>query len=376
MKIGYVLDDSLDSSDGVQQYVLALGGWLTKQGHEVHYLVGQTKRTDLEHIHSLTRNMSVRFNGNRMSMPRPAARQPIKDLLATESFDILHVQMPYSPWLAGRIIKLAPASTALVGTFHILPYGRLQFWGARILSWWVRKTTARLQHIWSVSMPAQTFAAQLGMTSTVLPNVVDLPRFTGAKPRITKKNAFNIVFLGRLVERKGCAELLRAMEVLKQSCPDTHLTICGTGPELAKLTAWARTHDLSKHVTFAGYVSEVDKASYLAGADVAVFPSLGGESFGIVLLEAMAAGSGVVLGGNNPGYASVIGSMPQALVHPSDTASFAQQLKQLHDDPKLRQKLHNQQHELVQQFDLSVIGKKLVSYYYNLANGAQAQKDR
>lgn len=376
MKIGYVLDDSLDSSDGVQQYVLALGGWLTNQGHEVHYLVGQTKRTDLLHIHSLTRNISVRFNGNRMSMPRPAARQPIKKLLTTEAFDVLHVQMPYSPWLAGRIITAAPASTALVGTFHILPYGRLQYWGARALSWWVRKTTARLQHIWSVSDPAQVFAAQLGIASTVLPNVVDLPRFAGAKPQVTQKGAFNIVFLGRLVERKGCAELLQAMRLLKQSCPDAHLTICGTGPELPRLTNWVARHDLTQQVTFAGYISEADKASYLAGADLAVFPSLGGESFGIVLLEAMAAGSGVVLGGDNPGYTSVIGSIPEALIHPHDTAGFARQLQYLHDNPDLRHKLHKQQQALVKQFDLSVIGEKLVSYYYKLAKGTRAQKDR
>ena len=70
MKIGFVLDDTLDSTDGVQQYVLTLGKWLKDQGHDVHYLVGATKRRDIPGVHSLSRNMSVRFNGNRMSMPR------------------------------------------------------------------------------------------------------------------------------------------------------------------------------------------------------------------------------------------------------------------------------------------------------------------
>jgi phosphatidylinositol alpha-mannosyltransferase len=366
LKIGFVLDDSLDSSDGVQQYVLALGGWLTKQGHKVHYLVGETKRTDLPNVHSLSRNLKVRFNGNRMSMPRPVARQTLKDLLQAEQFDILHIQMPYSPWLAGRIIETAPATTAVVGTFHIMPYGDMQVWGARLLSWYTRKTTARLRQIWSVSEPAQSFAKELGMASTVLPNVVDLSRFSQSKPLKTGKGDFKIVFLGRLVERKGCLELLQALELMVKTTDNVHLTICGTGPQAPMLENWVKEHALGGYVTFTGYIAEAAKAGYLASADLAIFPSLGGESFGIVLLEAMAAGAGVVIGGNNPGYASVLGSIPRTLINPRDPVSFARQLKRLHEDPKLRKELHLQQQKLVKQYDISVIGKKLVSYYQHL----------
>jgi hypothetical protein len=80
MKIGFVLDDTLDSTDGVQQYVLTLGKWFTDQGNDVHYLVGATKRRDIPGVHSLSRNMSVRFNGNRMSMPLPAKKSEITAL--------------------------------------------------------------------------------------------------------------------------------------------------------------------------------------------------------------------------------------------------------------------------------------------------------
>lgn len=366
MKIGFVLDDSLDSSDGVQQYVLGLGEWLSNEGHTVHYLVGETKRTDISNVHSLSRNIAVRFNGNRMSMPRPASKQAIANLLAAERFDVLHVQMPYSPWLGGRIIAAAPPSVAVVGTFHILPFGDLQYWGARGLSWWTRKQTNRMDRVLSVSEPAQAFAKQLGIQSAVLPNVIDLKRFAQAKPVKNGKGHFKIVFLGRLVERKGCAELLKAFEILVKTTEDVHLTICGTGPQSEALENWVKEHALSGYVTFAGYIAEGAKAGYLASADVAVFPSLGGESFGIVLLEAMAAGSGVVLGGNNPGYASVLGSLPRALINPKDTDSFARQLKRLHDDPKLRDSLHTKQQALVKQYDINTIGKKLVSYYKEL----------
>ncbi len=94
LKIGFVLDDSLDSTDGVQQYMLTMGRWLQKKGHEVHYLVGHTRRPDIANIHSLSRNITVRFNQNRMSIPLGASRRHIKQVLMREQFDVLHVQMP------------------------------------------------------------------------------------------------------------------------------------------------------------------------------------------------------------------------------------------------------------------------------------------
>jgi phosphatidylinositol alpha-mannosyltransferase len=84
LKVGLVLDDSLDSTDGVQQYVLTVGAWLTSQGHEVHYLVGKTTRTDLPNIHSLSRNIRVRYNGNRLSIPLPASKRRLRQVLRTE----------------------------------------------------------------------------------------------------------------------------------------------------------------------------------------------------------------------------------------------------------------------------------------------------
>lgn len=79
MKIGFVLDDGLDSPDGVQQYILTLGTWLEKQGHEVHFLVGQTERTDISNVHVLARNIGVRFNHNRLTIPLPANHGRIKN---------------------------------------------------------------------------------------------------------------------------------------------------------------------------------------------------------------------------------------------------------------------------------------------------------
>lgn len=365
MKIGFVLDDSLDSSDGVQQYILGLGDWLRSQKHEVHYLVGETKRQDIPHVHSLSRNMSVRFNGNRMSIPLPASRKKITQLLAREKFDVLHVQMPYSPMLGAKVIRYAPPETACVGTFHILPLGWLQRWGAKALALVSRSSLRKLRQVFSVSAPAKAFAQTLGIRSEVLPNVVQTKRFAHGAKLSEYTNNFTVVFLGRLVERKGAAELLKAIKLVvdNQSVPNLQVIFCGTGPQQEQLEAWVSTRGLSTVVSFKGFITEQQKADYLASADVAIFPSLGGESFGIVLIEAMAAGSGVVLGGDNPGYHSVLHQVPAALFDPRDPRLVADLLHRAYADHSWAQHLHAEQQELVKQYDVAVVGKKLVSYY-------------
>src|ERR1039458_1701699 len=96
LKVALVLDDGLDKPDGVQQYVLSVGRWLSAQCHEVHYLVGQTARTDVTNTHSLSRNIRVSSNGNRLTIPLPTSRKKLGKLLEDEQFDVLHVQTPYT----------------------------------------------------------------------------------------------------------------------------------------------------------------------------------------------------------------------------------------------------------------------------------------
>ncbi len=96
LKIAYVLDDSLDGTDGVQQYVLTVSEWMSAQGHECHFLAGHTIRADIANIHSTTKVLKVRFNKNRMATPLPANKKRLRALLQSQQFDVVHVQMPYS----------------------------------------------------------------------------------------------------------------------------------------------------------------------------------------------------------------------------------------------------------------------------------------
>ncbi len=367
MKIGFVLDDTLDTADGVQQYVLTLGRWFDGRGHEVHYLVGNTTRSDLKYIHSLSANLKVRFNGNRLSIPLPASRRKLRDLLIHEAFDVLHVQMPYSPWLAHRIIEQMPESAALVGTFHIVPYSPSVHAANRVLAAWIRSTLKRFDSVFTVSGVAQKFAKQVyGLNSTVLPNVVDITRFVGAKPLGRYDDDVpTIMFLGRLVPRKGCKTLLEAVNLLREreGVSKIRVVICGVGPLESELKRYVAEKQLGEFVEFAGFVPETDKPSYLASADFMVFPSRGGESFGIVLLEAMASGHAVVLAGDNLGYRSVLSPQPELLFPSSRPVDLTGKLADYLRDTDARQRMVSWQTDYVRRFDVGVVGQKLFEVY-------------
>jgi phosphatidylinositol alpha-mannosyltransferase len=369
MKIAFVLDDTLDKTDGVQQYVLTLGKWYRNQGHVVHYLVADTERTDIPNVHSLGRFVNVNFNQNNVRTPLPASRRKIKQLLEREKYDVYHVQLPYSPFLAKQIVRYAADDAAVIGTFHILPASMLHGLTNKGLRVLLGRSVSRFDGIVAVSEPAVHFArSAYGLRAQFLPNVIDTANFRSGKPlgRFNKRK-LNIVFLGRLVKRKGILELIKAYNGLsEESAAKTRLIICGKGPLRSKAKSMVRR---GRNVSFEGFVSEADKPNYLASADIAVFPSLGGESFGIVLIEAMAAGSGVVLGGNNAGYKSVLGSQPYLLFDPKSEAQFIEHLELFITDEKLRTKMHAWQEESFAQYDVGVVGRKLLEIYDEALRG-------
>jgi phosphatidylinositol alpha-mannosyltransferase len=356
MKIGFVIDDSLDKPDGVQQYVLMLGRWFTRQGHEVHYLCGQTERKDLSNVHSLSQNTLVRFNGNRMSIPKPASKQKINKLLSNYNFDVLHVQMPHHPLMAARIVSGASPSTAVVGTFHIAPYSSLATNATKLLGLWLKKNLQHFSAFISVSQPAADFAEKtFRISSMVIPNPINLKEYKPSKDQ--RPNT--MIFLGRLVKRKGCFELLKAYRLLKEK---PVLIIAGDGPDRKMLESYSRRNNFSR-VKFVGRVMEADKQKYFSEAAIAVFPSLGGESFGIVLLEAMASGAGVVLAGNNAGYKSVMGDISEVIFDPQNPKSFAKTIERFLDDKQLAEAVHNLQQKRVKDFDIDIVAPKILEIY-------------
>lgn len=367
LKVGFVYDDSLDSADGVAQYVKTLGAWLTSQDQEVRYLVGETKLKSWSggRVYSLAKNLPVSFNRNRLSTPLPASKHVIREVLDREHFDVLHIQMPHSPLFAQRVVNMAAPRTAIIGTFHILPAGQLSRVGSRLLRYTYGRGLGRFDRVMSVSAPAAEFArAIFGLKTEVVGNIIDTGRFKPGNRR--SERSAQIVFLGRLVKRKGCFQLLEAFKLLSPHRPSLKLIVAGNGPERHRLERFVQKNGLSRQVTFTGYVSEHKKRQLLADADIACFPSLYGESFGVVLLEAMAAGAGVVLAGDNPGYRSVLDGQPKLIIHPGDTAAFAQRLQQLIVDKELVKSLHSWQKKHVLRYDVDTIGPKILEMYQNV----------
>ncbi len=368
-KIAFVLDDSLDKTDGVQQYVLTLGQWFASRGHDVHYIVGETTRTDIPNIHSMAKNIKVRFNGNRMSIPLPASKRAIRRLLAHEEFDIVHIQMPYSPMLGGRVIKAVGPQTGVVATFHIAPQSRMVHFANMLLRAVTGKSLARVDEIMSVSQVAQDFSWETyRVESAIVPNTLRLGPFYDQKPVAQYAHTLNIMFLGRLVDRKGCQYLLRAIRRIFEAetlppADKVKVVICGTGPLEAELKAYVKNYRMSHLVDFVGFVSEEDKPKYLTAADIAVYPSTGGESFGIVLLEAMAASRGVVLAGNNPGYASVLGERPEALFDPLNDERLAEKIQHYMDNKEARRKAREWQQQFVRQYDVPNVADEIMVVY-------------
>ena len=368
MKIGLLVDDTLDKPDGVQQYVLGLGRWLTIQGHEVHYLAGASQRQDISNLHSLSRTVSVRFNGNSLGTPLPVSKHRVQRLMAQLQLDVLHVQTPHSPLLAQRVIMAAPADTAVISTFHILPDSRSVSLGMHLLGPLLHPSLRRIDTMFAVSDEAARFVHDTWhINAKVLPNHIDLSQFVDAAPFEQYRDKLNIVFLSRLVPRKGALHLVRAIQYMRDNDlfnRPYRVLVCGKGQEKQRLEAYISQHQLQDIITLEGFVSEQDKPRYLASADIAVYPSTGGESFGIVLLEGMASSDGVVLAGNNPGYACVMKSFPEQLIDPTDSEAFATILARYLSDDAMRTAASKKQHSDVRQYDINVVGNKLLDAYH------------
>lgn len=376
LRIGFVFDDTLDVLDGVQAHILTLGKELARRGNEVHYLVGQTEDRPVEHIHPLARNMMVAFNGNRMRIPIISKSSSIRQVLDDCRFDVLHVQAPYSPLFAGRVLTRADDSTAVVATYHIAPTGMLSYIGGKILGTINARTHRRIDEVIAVSKVAADYAHLTAhVDSCVIPNPVDVKDLRQRKAQAGQQsidafhgNGPHVVFLGRFVERKGAGVLIEALhwgESHHLFPEGMHVTFAGKGPLLEESKKQAS--DLRLHCSFIGFIEEHDKPSLLASADVAVFPSTGGESFGIVLLEAIASGSKVVLAGDNPGYRSTLMNQENALFPVKGEGraqALAESMAKALTDHTWSEHVHDEEQALLTSYDVATVADQVEEVYH------------
>jgi phosphatidyl-myo-inositol alpha-mannosyltransferase len=196
VKIGYLLDDTLDKPDGVQQYVLAVSEYMRSRGHEVHYLVADTVRSDITNVHSLGKFVSLKFNGNTVRTPRPASKKAIKELVDKLDLDVLHVQLGFSPFFGAHVINSVSDRCTVVGTWHTFPSGLLHTISNWLLGKVISKPLSRVHTMVSVSPATQGFVKKVfGRDSKVIANAVPVAKFAtaGRKPN----GKVRILFLGK-----------------------------------------------------------------------------------------------------------------------------------------------------------------------------------
>lgn len=350
----------------MQECVLALQSELLRRGHEVKIITPQPRTYDGDSPEN------VLFVGASTDMKSPLHTvvqvsagngERMAEKLDQEQFDILNFHEPWIPIISRQI--LAKSDAINVGTFHAkLPDTRMSKTIERVITPYTKGILKSFHALTAVSPAGAEYVQKLtNAPINFIPNGIDLTKYK-PKPSI-KTEEPTIFYIGRLEKRKGVKYLLRAFAVLQETMPEARLIIGGDGPDREKLEELADGLGL-KNITFLGFVEEADKLRLMQSSTVFCAPALYGESFGIVLLEAMACGTPVVAG-DNPGYAGVLqGRGELSLVDPRHTDDFARRLHLLLTDEGLRKTWNTWAREYVQQFDYPKIVDQYEALYEKL----------
>lgn len=367
MKIGLVCPYNIAGGGGVQEVVLSLQAELLRRGHDAYIITPQPRDYDQEYAenkHLIFLGTATDFNSPTHTSLQISAsmNDDIDSMLRDHKFDVLHFHEPWIPVLSRQI--LTRSNTLNIATFHAaLPDTRITRTVIRAVTPYTRSVLKYIDEFTAVSDAAAEYVSSLsGETVAIIPNGIDLSRYKApAQPSDQKKHK-TIFYIGRLENRKGIDYLLQAFHLLRQKHDDVSLVIAGDGPDRAKLEQLAEDLELVD-VSFVGYISEEQKIKYLQTSDLFCSAALYGESFGIVLLEAMASGL-VTVAGNNPGYASVLqGIGALSLANPKESKEFAHRMELLLYEKDLRKLWRSWAKDQVRQYNYKYITDQYEEFY-------------
>ncbi|MBC7546520.1 glycosyltransferase family 4 protein [Candidatus Saccharibacteria bacterium] len=351
MKIGIVCPYNILKGGGVQEHVREMQAELKLRGHTVKVITPLPRDTDLINLaDTIFVGTSTDFRSPMHTSVQISATvdiEKIDSVLATEKFDIIHFHEPWVPVISRQI--LMRSESVNIATFHAkVPETMMSRTVVRVVTPYMKSVLKYLHELTAVSESAAEYARSLTDAHiTFVPNGINLEKYK-LQPKKTKAPT-NILYVGRLERRKGVKYLLQAFQQLSMQCPDVVLRIAGSGPDREKLELLAEDLKL-KNVEFLGYVSEAEKHKLLAEATLFCSPAIYGESFGIVLLEAMATGL-VAVAGDNSGYADLMqGVGALSIVDPHNPREFARRLKLLLEEPELRKLWQDWAAKYVKQF--------------------------
>jgi phosphatidylinositol alpha-mannosyltransferase len=359
VRIGIVCPYSLNTPGGVQNHVRDLAESLIGLGHTVSVLAPADEDEPLPgYVVPAGRAVPVRYNGSVARLAfGPISASRVRRWLSAGRFDVLHVHEPISPSLS--MLAVLYSRAPVVATFHTaMTRSRALVAAQGLLQLVLEKITARI----AVSDLARRVQVEhLDGGAWEIPNGVAVARFAGATPLPGwPGEAGTVGFLGRFTEpRKGFPILLDAYRRVAARRPGLRLLVAGPG-QPAELGEIGRIPD---GVTFLGKVSEQDKARMLRSVDVYVAPNTHGESFGMILTEAMAAGAPVVASDLDAFRRVLDGGRAGELFPVGDAAALAGTLDRLLDDPERRAELAARARQVVAALDWPVVAERVLEVY-------------
>ena len=376
MKIALVSPYDYAYPGGVTEHISHLNAQFRSMGHEVRILAPSSQPEEElphEYLYRVGKTIvKVPMNASvaRISLSLTLSRQ-VKEILAKERFDVVHLHEPLAPALP--ITVLRHSRTVNVGTFHT--YRRSHFaylYGKPLLKRYFNRLQGRI----AVSDAARELISRYFPSQyRIIPNGIDMKLFQSALPPFPDLDdgMLNVLFVGRLEKRKGLTYLLQALQTVQESgAHRVRLIVVGAFAEAQRAEYEKKAVQLGlSNVVFVGFVSREEKVRYYKSCHVFCAPSTGGESQGIVLLEAMAAGKPVVAS-NIEGYRGVLeGTGAGVLVPPENDKALAHALMQFLDHETLREEAGARGLQAAQSYSWEKIATQLIAFYEeSIANKA------
>ncbi len=363
IKVGLISPYFFPHKGGVPVHVYNQYLGLKNMGFEVKIIspdFGKSQDIVCSDLIKLGKPIPIIYNG---SLTYISFAFKAKEILRTEKFDIIHVHEPYHPFSLWFIKNFKRN----VGTFHVFreePEKLLLKLGKPFIKIMRENLSIAVAVSKTASKIVMSYFGVPEEKIRIIPNGIDFQRFDEAEPLRNLAGKFNILFVGRLEPRKGVKHLIRAYRTVKKIIPDSRLIIVGSGMRAYYLSFI--TEDIEKNVIFMGEIPSENLQRVYKSADICVFPSNRGESFGIVLLEAMAAGKPVIAG-NAEGYRELLQDGKYGIiVDPRDEDALARSIVELYFKDEKRKELAEKGRKYAMNFDWKNVIKDISRLYVQI----------
>jgi phosphatidylinositol alpha-mannosyltransferase len=367
LKIGIVCPYSWDTPGGVQNHIRDLAEFLIASGHDVSVLAPAIDETKLpNYVVNAGKPISIPYNG---AVARvlfgPVAFARVRQWISQGDFDLLHLHEPAIPSIS--LLACWAADGPMVGTFHAAAKRqKIIFAIGPILEPAIEKLSARI----AVSEAARlTLTDHLDTDAVIIPNGIYANRYTDGKSQ-EKWSGNTMGFIGRFEEpRKGLSVLVDALPVISRFAPDVKVFVAGPGNPEEVIESI--DPQLRPRFEFLGKITESEKADFMSSVAVYVAPNTGGESFGIILAEALAGGA-CVIASDIPAFDDLLGHGEfGALFESESSTALAKVVIDLLRDQNKRKELSNRGKERAKTFDWTVVAEQIFSVYEMSIVGSQ-----